>query len=1133
MLFHQPGHYRGKIPIELYVELQNKFPQADGESDSAWLHKIQRDPMLARKMFGTRQFQVELIQAVRRRAAIATMANAGATRQGKDWKSWAPAQRYQADALREFQKSGKDQAAYAKEAYELLLEQFDAATPASGSVFWNGINELALMKKIDKWNEDAEVFGQLEATTAARYVNKQFVWETGGAFERYFTTVSGMLGHAATLRAATGSLASETVRQLSEGVLRMMMLTKLKAGLAVACVGLFLLGGLGLGMLPPQSALAQSAPTTKPAPVPDAAKPGVDTLNDPLPDGAIARLGTSRLRGKRLTFSPDSKKVVREIPGGDLQLFEVPSGKFLAKIRAADVPERTFIVGSTIAFSPDSKLLAAVLWEGRTGIWDSATGKLIRWIESGAFYSIVQCDFSTDGKLLAVGGSDPANENDTEKNRVGVYEVGTGKQLFAEQGSSSQFTEDGKRLFLWEGYRGEKGKFRTVSIADPDQRTVGDLNTHVPNSDDPRTDGKSAVAELLKNGDVRIRDMDSGEIKLTLAGAVRGENGGVNLRRASGRRELIVTQAEPPALWCWNIDTGKQLWKRDVPAPPYWADLSKNGKRLVTSGKAGEVVTIDALTGKDIATIAVRTVGHSSSAAKIAPDGRVVATFTASPEPGGGTVVFWDAGTGKLLTDLPGHSAQILDAVFTPDGSKIITAGRDDTLRTWDPASGRDVSKVPLAAPSQLAQAPDGRRLYASDAKSGTIRVVDPATGKVAATFAAFKKSIVGFALTADGQRLIVAGRDAEEAGIIRTVNAATGEQIREFDTGEYRVEQMAASADGALIATACAGRKLIVWDRDGKRLSEHDGIGKRGPSWIEKPPHYLMGSVAVTPDGRSIAFSDQEAGVGIIDGGSKKLSGHAKQVGVYFQDRAARYDVRDVLAIAPDGKTIAWSGIESTADVYLIELRTQTVRRKLPGDSYPVKRLAFSPDGSQLLSTGPDGSALVWDLYGRHAAKPTAAANEKDIAGWWEALDAPDAATAEPALRAMVAHSAEALKLLREKIPGAVVDPATIDAWIAKLGDGDFVTREAASRALSLIASADKKLEAAAAKSDSAEVRERADTILKKLRRVAGVREARAVEALTRIGTPEAKSLLATLAKGPPDARLTRDAAEAFGQFK
>lgn len=217
------NNYRGLIPYELYVELQNKFPQAKDESDTLWLERVKRDPTLAQKMFGTAEFRTELMQAVAQR----TMAQAGAVRLvgGEYKKGRYPlikfsmpqgiikeriaeleqaakvplvqrttrkpiAERY----AREFMLENTNQYKYATEAYDLLLEQFDASTPENGSIFWNGINELALAKLVDHWNSKhgSELFGQLEATTAARYVNKQFVW--GGKFEKYFIEVSGRLG---------------------------------------------------------------------------------------------------------------------------------------------------------------------------------------------------------------------------------------------------------------------------------------------------------------------------------------------------------------------------------------------------------------------------------------------------------------------------------------------------------------------------------------------------------------------------------------------------------------------------------------------------------------------------------------------------------------------------------------------------------------------------------------------------------------------------------------------------------------------------------------------------------------------------------------------------------------------------
>ena len=78
----------------------------------------------------------------------------------------------------------------------------------------------------------------------------------------------------------------------------------------------------------------------------------------------------------------------------------------------------------------------------------------------------------------------------------------------------------------------------------------------------------------------------------------------------------------------------------------------------------------------------------------------------------------------------------------------------------------------------------------------------------------------------------------------------------------------------------------------------------------------------------------------------------------------------------------------------------------------------------------------------------------------------------------------------------------------------------------------AEKKLAAVADASDSVEVRDRAELVLNKLRRSAGLPWDRAIEVLTWIGTAEAKKLLADLAKGP-DERLGRDAADALQRLK
>lgn len=229
------SNYRSPIPFPVYARLLTIYPMRDGESEASWLKRIRQDISLPQRIFGTDEFKHELSRAVQRRqkdrarredirqkvgstvfkdelaqgVQRRAMAQAGARRMGQasagpslvtiaPGRLGAPlntiAPRYRDEFI-----VGGHQYRFADEAYDWLLEQFDAATPVNGSIFWNGINELALAKLVEQWNTElrGEIFGQLEATTAARYVNKQFYWEEGGRFQQYFKDVSDRLGHEA------------------------------------------------------------------------------------------------------------------------------------------------------------------------------------------------------------------------------------------------------------------------------------------------------------------------------------------------------------------------------------------------------------------------------------------------------------------------------------------------------------------------------------------------------------------------------------------------------------------------------------------------------------------------------------------------------------------------------------------------------------------------------------------------------------------------------------------------------------------------------------------------------------------------------------------------------------------------
>ena len=107
--------------------------------------------------------------------------------------------------------------------------------------------------------------------------------------------------------------------------------------------------------------------------------------------------------------------------------------------------------------------------------------------------------------------------------------------------------------------------------------------------------------------------------------------------------------------------------------------------------------------------------------AVFSPDGLRVVTACQD-----GNAQVWDAVTGKLLLPLLKHRGEVWSAAFSPDGRRIVTASADHTARVWDAATGQPLTP-PLAHGGSVAAAafsPGGRRLLTASA-DGAARVWD------------------------------------------------------------------------------------------------------------------------------------------------------------------------------------------------------------------------------------------------------------------------------------------------------------------------------------------------------------------------------------------------------------------------
>ena len=81
--------------------------------------------------------------------------------------------------------------------------------------------------------------------------------------------------------------------------------------------------------------------------------------------------------------------------------------------------------------------------------------------------------------------------------------------------------------------------------------------------------------------------------------------------------------------------------------------------------------------------------------AVFSPDGMRVATAAQPRGPYSDlTTRVWDAVSGEKLAILKGHTSWLTSLVFSPDGTRILTASGDSPARVWDAASGATIATL-------------------------------------------------------------------------------------------------------------------------------------------------------------------------------------------------------------------------------------------------------------------------------------------------------------------------------------------------------------------------------------------------------------------------------------------------------
>lgn len=691
------------------------------------------------------------------------------------------------------------------------------------------------------------------------------------------------------------------------------------------------------------------------------------------------------------------------------------------------------LFGATrMVFSADGKLLATGTYRSNTiKLWETATNRKLRDLSSSGQATVALAPaiaFSRDSRFIAASSSD---------NSVTVWDVLSGRELH-RLGGAGHGSIMGSLGVFFIGFASDN---RLVTVSDAAR--VWDLSSGrelrsleigmqgvaaINGSDGGMTlspDG-TQLAFLSEDVDMEVRvvELDSGrEVRRVKLPEDRIDSAQVSV---SPDRRLLVAGIHNRRFKLWDLTARKDHELGPTSKEFCQVKFSRDGRLLALSDNY-TVRLWDVATVRELPAVKVPNSGafpQSDAYIAFSDDGKRIATGGFDTD-----IIVWETETGKRLSNLIGRANMAYNVVFSSDGNELTSGGRT----RWDLRTGRGVRITPDTGEKTYGVAtPDGRLVVVRKASTNVLTVIESPSGKHLFTLTPSDEAgiVQRTRFSADSAMLAVVYSVVEDQRPTQTGSFTRGAQIKIWDLKSGRELRSLTpsqipmdaefSADGRAIAVIGGMGQVSLWDvQSGSRLRDltSSPMATFMPPATIKPGQMptmpnmseiaamvtntlgamsagTMGqtvtSLAFTGDGRLLATGGVESKAnidlaammsGAMNQRPKKGSktpdpaDMMRDLKVEAVGQVQLWDVttgrpiaalkghgRGVskVAFSRDGKLLASGGTDNTIKIW--DVGTRSELRTLAGHTAAIESIDFSPDGRLIASASDDGSTFLWD---------------------------------------------------------------------------------------------------------------------------------------------------------------------------